>query len=93
MSLEFEATYRDGTVHPESPLDLPNNMPVHVQLIPKTPQEGAAAPLAGETPRLTPPQSPRITVEEFKALVEKYSVSVGTLPPDFSRADIYSDHD
>jgi hypothetical protein len=27
------------------------------------------------------------------ALIEKYSVSVGSLPPDFSREDIYSDHD
>jgi len=29
----------------------------------------------------------------LRELIAKYSVSVGSLPADFSRADIYSDHD
>jgi hypothetical protein len=39
------------------------------------------------------PKSPKMTPEEFDALLRKHCVSVGTLPPDFSREDIYSDHD
>jgi hypothetical protein len=79
MNLEFDATYRDGALHPDAPLNLPNNTPVHVTV-------------AAKAPSLLP-QSPRITVEEFDALIEKYSFSVGSLPADFSREDIYSDHD
>ena len=93
MNLEFEATYRDGALHPETPLNLPDNTHVHVRLEPKTAAEASVAPPAGIAAGLAPPQSPRITVEEFNALVEKYSISVGALPPNFSRADIYSDHD
>jgi len=93
MSLEFDATYRDGALHPEAPLSLPDNTPVHVRLVPKLLDEAAVESSAAKPASLTPPQSPRITVEEFRALVEKHSVSVGALSPDFSRADIYSDHD
>ena len=32
MNLEFKATYRDGAVHPETPINLPENTPVHVHL-------------------------------------------------------------
>jgi hypothetical protein len=39
------------------------------------------------------PKSPRFTSEELRQRLQKHAVSVGTLPPDFSREDIYSDHD
>jgi hypothetical protein len=39
------------------------------------------------------PKSPKLTPEEFDAIIEKYSVSVGSLPVDFSREVVYSDHD
>jgi hypothetical protein len=81
MSLEFDATYRDGALHPAEPLNLPNNAPVRVVILP------AAAPLA------IPPTKPLITAEEFDAIVEKHSFSAPPLPENFSRADIYSDHD
>jgi hypothetical protein len=39
------------------------------------------------------PPSPRFTADELRERIAKYGVSVGTLPRDFSRDDIYSDHD
>ncbi len=92
MSLEFEATYRDGVLHPETPLNLPDNTPVHVRVAPKTTEVAAIAPTAGEK-ILTPPPSPRITVEQFDEIFRKHRFSAPPLPDDFSRADIYSDHD
>lgn len=76
MSIEFDATYRDGAIHPDAPLNLPDNTPLHVM---------AAA-------KATPP-SPRLTVEEFDAIFEKHRFAAPSLPENFSRADIYSDHD
>ena len=82
MTIEIDATYRDGAIHPDTPLNLPNNTPVHVRVETKPPVND-----------VVPPSSPRFTPEEFRARVAKYAVKVGTLPPDFSREDIYSDHD
>jgi predicted DNA-binding antitoxin AbrB/MazE fold protein len=82
MPIDIDATYRDGVIHPESPLDLPNNTPVHVVVVAKRQHE-----------KRTPPPSPRFTAEELRERIEKYGVSVGTLPCDFSREDVYSDHD
>lgn len=94
MSIDVNATYRDGAIYPETPLNLPENTQVHVQVSLKTGYDASnLSPAEGETPRLTPPQSPRIIVEEFYDIVKKYSISAPPLPEDFSRADIYSDHD
>jgi hypothetical protein len=76
MSLEFDATYRDGALYPDAPLNLPNNTPLHVTAAAKA-----------------PPQSPRLSVEEFDAIFNKNRFTAPSLPDDFSRADIYSDHD
>ena len=94
MTIDIDATYRDGAIHPAFPLDLPDNTPVHVRVVPKP---------AGLLPDPFPtnreevlairPKSPRFTAEQLQELVDKYSVSVGSLPEDFSRADIYSEHD
>ena len=89
MTIDIDATYRDGAIHPEAPLNLPENTPVRVRVISK-PQQPPNAP---EEPCTLPPSSPRFTSEELRERLAKYAVSVGTLPPDFSREDIYSDHD
>ena len=89
MTFEVDATYRAGAIHPDQPLQLPENTPVHVFVVPKVAGQG----LSRDEILAMRPKSPRITPEEFRARIAKYAVSVGTLPPDFSREDIYSDHD
>ena len=89
MSIQIEATYRDGVIHPNQPLDLPDNTPVSVVV----PVVKSQAKLTREEIIAMRPKAPKITVEEFHALLDKYAVSVGGLPTDFSREDIYSDHD
>jgi hypothetical protein len=79
MSLEFDATYRDGAIYPDAPLGLPDNTPIHVTV--------AARPASA------PPTSPRLTVAEFDALFRRHRFTAPPLPDDFSRSDIYSDHD
>lgn len=94
MTIDIDATYRDGALHPETPLNLPENTPVRVRVLPKP---GTSLPVPFPKTReeilAIRPKSPRITAEEFEALIKKHSVSVGSLPVDFSREDIYSDHD
>jgi hypothetical protein len=89
MTIQFDATFRDGAIHPTQPLQLPENTPVHVVVTPKI----AGQPMTREEILAIRPKSPRFTAEELDALIEKHSVSVGSLPADFSREDIYSDHD
>jgi hypothetical protein len=89
MTIDINATYRDGAIYPETPLNLPNNVPVRVRVLAKD----DISPLTKEQIAFLRPTSPRITSEEFRARIAKYAVSVGSLPPDFSREDIYSDHD
>lgn len=89
MTIEIDATYRDGTFHPKEPLQLPENTPVLVVVTPKT----AYQPLSREQILATRPKSPRFTAEELNALLDKHSFSAPSLPDDFSRADIYSEHD
>ncbi len=89
MSIDIDATYRDGAIHPDRPLSLPNDTPVRVRVVAKN----EAGTLTKEQIIFLRPKSPRITSEEFRARIAKYAVSVGSLPVDFSREDIYSDHD
>ncbi len=89
MTIDIDAMYRDGALHPVTPLNLPENTPVRVRVVPKP----DSIPSNPDESRALPPKSPRITPEEFDAIIKKYSVSVGSLPVDFSREDIYSDHD
>jgi hypothetical protein len=100
MSIEFDATYRSGAIVPNQPLALPDNTPVHVVVVENDTSSPRDKPRAVSLKGLTReeiiamrPKSPKFTSEELDALIEKYSVSVGSLPPDFSREDIYSDHD
>jgi hypothetical protein len=89
MTIDIDATYRDGALHPETPLNLPENTPVRVRVVPKQ----HSSPTSPNESCALPPKSPLITPEDFDAIIRKYSVSVGSLPVDFSREDIYSDHD
>jgi len=100
MSIEIDATYRAGAIYPDQPLALPENTPVHVVVVEKDTAAPSDKPRAVSLKGLSReqiialrPKSPKFTAEELDALIEKYSVSVGSLPPDFSREDIYSDHD
>jgi hypothetical protein len=40
-----------------------------------------------------PVTAPRLSWNEVEALLDEHAYDGPTLPPDFSRADIYSDHD
>ena len=82
MTIDIDATYRDGAIHPDTPLNLPNNTPVHIRVVAKSEQNTVELP-----------PSPRFTVEEFRERIAKYAVKAPPLPLDFSREDIYSDHD
>jgi hypothetical protein len=88
--MTIQATYRDGAFYPDQPLSLPENTPAQVVV---AAQPAEQEKLSREEIIAMRPKSPKITPEEFEALIKKHSVSVGSLPPDFSRADIYSDHD
>ncbi|HEX6962995.1 MAG TPA: hypothetical protein VF175_14090 [Lacipirellula sp.] len=97
MAIETDGSYRDGAIYPAQPLPLPENTPVRVVVVPKTTDAGQPLPTPFPTTQeevlAIRPKSPRFTPEELDALIEKHHVSVGSLPADFSRADIYSDHD
>jgi hypothetical protein len=89
MTIHTHATYRDGALYPDEPLGLPENSEVNITVAPVVKSSTAAD---GDG-MIAPPTSPKMTSEEFRALIKKYAVRVGSLPPDFSREDIYSDHD
>jgi hypothetical protein len=62
------------------------NEPLHVYL----------QSLKAARPPRPPRTAPRLTLEEFRAVLDKLASgerAKGSLPPDFSRADIYFDHD
>jgi hypothetical protein len=92
MTIHTHATYRDGAIHPDQPLGLPDNTEVNVVIVPVENQGGKPTEQQLDIAAIHP-KSPKITPEEFDAIISKHSVSVGSLPPDFSREDIYSDHD
>jgi predicted DNA-binding antitoxin AbrB/MazE fold protein len=82
--MTIEATYRDGAFYPVNPITLPENTRVEINL--------PAQPTREEIIAMRP-KAPKFTGAQLDALIEANHVSVGSLPADFSRADIYSDHD
>jgi hypothetical protein len=88
MTINVHATYRDGLIHPAVPLNLPDSTPVEVTVVAS--DNGKDAMPTGDASQAL---SPRFTRDQLRERIAKYGVSVGTLPVDFSRADIYSDHD
>jgi hypothetical protein len=100
MSIEIDATYRAGAIYPDQPLALPENTPVHVVVVEKDTAAPSDKPRPVSLKGLTReqiialrPKSPRFTGDELRERIAKHAVSVGSLPLDFSREDIYSDHD
>jgi hypothetical protein len=89
MTIHAHATYRAGAIHPDQPLGLAENTEVNVVIVPV----GATEPTSPDDIEAVRPKAPRFTREELRQRLARHAVRVGTLPADFSREDIYSDHD
>jgi predicted DNA-binding antitoxin AbrB/MazE fold protein len=89
MVLHFQATYEDGALRPDAPLALPDRARVDVTV---KAQDEAFVEEADNEEEVRP-EAPRLTVEEFRRILANRGAGVGTLPVDFDRHDIYSDHD
>ncbi len=80
MERTFQATYEQGILRLDAPLSLPEH-----------------ARVTGQVTIISPPVEPetaRQSVEEFDKLLDEFSTpGCPPLPSDFSRADIYLDHD
>lgn len=83
MSTPIHATYRAGVLHPDRPLDLPENTSVELLV-------SVVAGATDEGQQLRP-TAPRISTDELRDRVARYGIDVGALSPTFSRADIYQD--
>ncbi len=90
MSIHIQGTYKDGVIYPEHPLGLPEN-----SLVDLTIDEHSKAHYAParETAANGRPVAPQFSPDELSDRVNRYAVHVGSLPTDFSRADIYQGHD
>ena len=89
MSIHIHGTYKAGVIYPEQPLALPDD--TKVELVVTTSPVGE--PDTNTAERAPSSDAPRISNEELEDRLRRFGVSVGTLPVDFSRADIYDDHD
>ena len=84
MDKTFHATYEHGILRLDSPLGLPEHARVTGLVIGVDDQQS-------EKPRAL--QSD-VADDEFDRMLDEFSMSGGApLAADFSRADIYSDHD
>jgi hypothetical protein len=81
MGQEFHATYEHGILRLDVPLPLPEQTRV-------TGIVSNAAP--AET---LPSAADSMTIEEFDRQLDELALDVPPLPADFSRADIYLEHD
>lgn len=78
MNEAFHAIYENGVLRPDRPLALPESAHVSVIII------GERAP--------SEPPSPR-SEDDFLRELDELSWDAPPLPADFSRADMYLDHD
>lgn len=85
MSIYLHAKYKAGVIHPDQPLALPDDSEIELVVT------AVALPANGQS--RARPAAPKFSAEELFARLENHAVSVGALPADFSRADIYHDHD
>lgn len=82
MPNEFHATYEHGVLKLDAPLSLPEQARV------------TGLVLGVETPSGVNAASPKLSDADFEKLLDEFSVhGCQSLPADFSRNDIYSDHD
>ena len=77
MSEHFQATYEDGVLRPDQPLALPESARVSGIVIPISQVEA----------------SDSLSEDELDRELNELSLDAPLLPSDFSRADIYLDHD
>jgi hypothetical protein len=83
MSNEFHATYADGVLKLDVPLALPEQ--ARVTGLVTGVESASGQPIA--------PAASGLTDEEFEGQMDDLALDVPPLPADFSRADIYLDHD
>lgn len=82
MSQEFHATYEHGILRLDTPLALPDQTRV-TGIVSNV--DSSIVPGTGQ---------PEMSPEEFERLLDELALdNVPPLPADFSRADIYLDHD
>jgi predicted DNA-binding antitoxin AbrB/MazE fold protein len=82
------AVYEGGVFKPSGPVALPDRCEVEFE-----PRLVASASAKEPVPTFI--SNPNPTPEEFRRILDAMAAltSVKTLPPDFSRDDIYDDHD
>ena len=90
MSIHLHAIYKAGVILPDQPLELPEGAALEVTVTLTEPTHELAQV---EVPEIMRPSVPSISPEEVQARIDQYAVAVGSLPVDFSRANIYQDHD
>ena len=82
------AIYENGVFKPKGPVALPEACEVEFE-------PRVVTPACGQTPFPTFISDPNPSPEEFRRILDAMAAGppVKTLPPDFSRDDIYDDHD
>ena len=87
MAPTVHAVFENGVFRPTGPVALPESAEVAFEPRLVTPLAGAALPMSLSDPQLT--------LDEFREkLREMADMSTGqSLPTDWSRADLYDDHD
>lgn len=90
MSIHLHGIYKAGVILPDQPLPLPEGAAIDVTVTLTQPTQGSPQ---AEVFEILQPSVPSISPEELQARIDQFAVAVGSLPVDFSRADIYQDHD
>jgi len=83
MTIHIHGTYRAGVIYPSEPLPLLDNSHVELTVVPSDPI----------SPTEAGPSAPKFMPDDLARWISEVGISVGKLPTDFSRADIYEDHD
>ena len=81
MNQEFQAIYEHGVLRLDKPLALPDQTRV-----------AGVLNNIGEG-RTVADESKHFSLDEFDRMLDELALDVPPLPADFSRADIYLDHD
>jgi predicted DNA-binding antitoxin AbrB/MazE fold protein len=86
MTRSIHAVYESGVLRPLEPLNLPEKKLVTVTIVDETQAESEAPFLPDPAP---------LSDDDFEHLLDELALgpALPHLPADFSRADVYSDHD